>query len=68
MLRFSDFKIGKRNSLIHLILNSIFREQHLEDAFRKRNIEFKLLEDRLQQFEEKVKCRIYFIFILKEHF
>jgi len=38
----------------------MFSEQYLDDALKKRNSEFHILEEKLKQFEEKVN---QFIFI-----
>lgn len=68
MRQFSGFKIGKYNHLIFIKSISIFREQHLEDTLRKRNVEFKLLEDRLQQFEGQVRHYISSIWDIERTF
>jgi hypothetical protein len=55
MLPLVNSKNGKktRKRLLNS-LNFFSREFYLEDTLKKRNIEFRALEEQLRQFEEKV--------------
>lgn len=52
------------NTLISSYLSS---EQYMEDALKKRNAEFRALEEQLRQYEEKVnhQCSLLFLNIIQ---
>jgi len=62
MLQLLNLKNGKPKGNVYLIHSISFSELNLEDTLKKRNTEFRALEEQLRQFEEKVKNHYPFVF------
>ena len=58
MKMFIDIKKKKKSLSINSISLYLSSELHLEDALKKRNVEFRALEEQLRQFDEKVISKI----------